>query len=162
MKHLIPEFDKLKRRYPPGFESSLVLPCLRRIQEERGYVADEDIAGLVEYLGVPRIQIEEVPELLRAIPAQADRPLPHPGVPQHLVLAAGRRADPRPPDEAPRHRAGADDTRRPLHADHRRMSRRVRDGAGADGRRDVSREHDAREDRRAVEERALAWQTRSC
>jgi NADH-quinone oxidoreductase subunit E len=60
MQHLIPEFDKLKRRYPAGFESSLVLPCLRRIQEDRGYVADEDIAGLADYLGVPRIQIEEV------------------------------------------------------------------------------------------------------
>ena len=41
MKHLIPEFDKLRARYPAGFESSLVLPCLRRIQEDRGYVADE-------------------------------------------------------------------------------------------------------------------------
>jgi NADH-quinone oxidoreductase subunit E len=30
------------------------------VQEERGYVADSDIEGLVEYLGVPRIQIEEV------------------------------------------------------------------------------------------------------
>ncbi len=60
MKHLIPEFDKLKKRFPPGFESSLVLPCVRRIQEDRGFVADSDIDGLVEYLGVPRIQIEEV------------------------------------------------------------------------------------------------------
>ena len=60
MKHLIPEFEKLKRRYPAGFESSLVLPCLRRIQEDRGYVADSDIDGLVEYLRVPRIQVEEV------------------------------------------------------------------------------------------------------
>ena len=60
MKHLIPEFEALKARFPAGFESSLVLPCLRRIQEERGYVADSDIDGLVEYLGVPRIQIEEV------------------------------------------------------------------------------------------------------
>ena len=42
------------------FESSFVLPCLRRIQEDRGYVADSDIDGLVDYLGVPRIQIEEV------------------------------------------------------------------------------------------------------
>ena len=33
---------------------------MRRIQEDRGYVADSDIDGLVEYLGVPRIQIEEV------------------------------------------------------------------------------------------------------
>lgn len=60
MKHLIAEFEKWKKRYPAGFESSLVLPCLRRIQEERGYVADEDIAALVEYLGVPRSQVESV------------------------------------------------------------------------------------------------------
>jgi NADH-quinone oxidoreductase subunit E len=60
MKHLIPEFEKLRARYPDGFESSFVLPCLRRIQEDRGYVADGDIADLVEYLGVPRIQVEEV------------------------------------------------------------------------------------------------------
>ena len=60
MKHLIPEFEKMKRRFPAGFESSLVLPCLRRIQEDRGYVADEDVAALVEYLGVPRIQVESV------------------------------------------------------------------------------------------------------
>jgi len=60
MKHLIPQFEAMKTRFPAGFESSLVLPCLRRIQEERGYIADSDIDGLVEYLGVPRIQIEEV------------------------------------------------------------------------------------------------------
>lgn len=60
MKHLIPEFENMKKRYPPGFESSLVIPCVRRIQEDRGYVADSDIAELVDYLGVPRIQIEEV------------------------------------------------------------------------------------------------------
>ena len=60
MKHLIPEFEKMKERYPEGFESSLVLPCLRRIQEDRGFVAEEDIVGIVEYLKVPRIQVEEV------------------------------------------------------------------------------------------------------
>jgi NADH-quinone oxidoreductase subunit E len=31
-----------------------------RIQEDRGFVADEDIDGVVQYLGVPRIQVEEV------------------------------------------------------------------------------------------------------
>jgi NADH-quinone oxidoreductase subunit E len=60
MRHLQPEFEAMKARYPAGFESSLTLPCLRRIQEVRGYVADQDIDWLVEYLGVPRIQIEEV------------------------------------------------------------------------------------------------------
>jgi len=57
---LIPQFEQLKKRLPEGFESSLVLPCVRRIQEERGYVADEDIDALVKYLGVPRMQIEQV------------------------------------------------------------------------------------------------------
>ena len=37
-----------------------MLPCLRRLQEDKGYVADSDIDELVAYLGVPRIQIEEV------------------------------------------------------------------------------------------------------
>ena len=60
MKHLLPEFTAMRRRFPEGFESSLVLPCLRRIQEDRGHVADEDIDGLAAWLGVPRIQIEEV------------------------------------------------------------------------------------------------------
>jgi NADH-quinone oxidoreductase subunit E len=60
MKSLTPEFEALRARFPPGFASSLVLPCLRRIQEERGHVADEDIADLAAFLGVPAIQIEEV------------------------------------------------------------------------------------------------------
>ena len=60
MKHLIAEFDLMRRRYPLGSESSLVLPCLHRIQQDRGFVADSDIAELTDYIGVPRIQIEEV------------------------------------------------------------------------------------------------------
>jgi NADH-quinone oxidoreductase subunit E len=60
VKHLIPEFEALRARMPPGFESSLLLPCLRRIQEDRGYVADSDIEALTAYLGVPQIQVEEV------------------------------------------------------------------------------------------------------
>jgi NADH-quinone oxidoreductase subunit E len=60
VKHLIAEFETMRQRFPEGFASSLVLPCLRRIQEDRGFVADEDIDGLAEYLRVARIQIEEV------------------------------------------------------------------------------------------------------
>ena len=60
MKHLIPEFDVMRRRFPAEATSSMVLPCLRRIQEDRGFVADSDIAELTDYLGVPRIQVEEV------------------------------------------------------------------------------------------------------
>ena len=60
MNHLVAEFTQLKKRYPPGFESSLVLPCLRRIQELRGFVADADIDTLAGALSVPRVQVEEV------------------------------------------------------------------------------------------------------
>ena len=60
MKHLIPEFEKMRERFPEGFASSMVLPCLHRIQHERGYVSEQDVEELTEYLGVPRIQIEEV------------------------------------------------------------------------------------------------------
>ena len=60
MRHLIPEFEKMKERFPAGFEDSLVLPCLHRIQADRGFVADSDIAELAAYIPVPRIQIEEV------------------------------------------------------------------------------------------------------
>ncbi len=57
---LVPEFEALKKRLPQGFESTLVLPCLHRVQAVRGYVADDDIDALTSYLGVPRIQIEQV------------------------------------------------------------------------------------------------------
>jgi NADH-quinone oxidoreductase subunit E len=60
MKHLIAEFEVMRRRYPAEATSSLVLPCLRRIQEDRGYVADSDIDELASFLAVSRIQIEEV------------------------------------------------------------------------------------------------------
>ena len=60
MRHLIPEFDRLKARLPPGHDATLLVPCLNRIQEDRGFIAEEDIAGLVEYLGIPRIQVDEV------------------------------------------------------------------------------------------------------
>jgi NADH-quinone oxidoreductase subunit E len=56
----LPEFDQLRARFPADMASSLVLPCLRRIQEDRGWIAEEDIDALAAYLGVPRVQIEEV------------------------------------------------------------------------------------------------------
>jgi NADH-quinone oxidoreductase subunit E len=60
MKHLIPEFDAMRARFPTEMASSLVLPCLHRIQHDQGYISAADVDGLVAYLGVPRIQIEEV------------------------------------------------------------------------------------------------------
>lgn len=60
VERLLPEFEALKKRLPPDFDSTLVLPFLHRVQDVRGYVAEEDIVALVAYLGVPRMQIEQV------------------------------------------------------------------------------------------------------
>ena len=38
----------------------MLIPCLRRIQEDRGYIADSDLDDLIEYLGVSRIRVDEV------------------------------------------------------------------------------------------------------
>jgi NADH-quinone oxidoreductase subunit E len=57
---LLHEFERLRARFPAGFDSSLTLPCLRRVQEVRGWVADEDVAALAAWTGVPRIQFDEV------------------------------------------------------------------------------------------------------
>jgi len=54
------ELEALRKRYPQGFESSLVLPLLRRVQELRGFVADADVDALARELSVPRVQVEEV------------------------------------------------------------------------------------------------------
>lgn len=60
LAHLIPEFEGWKARYPAGFEGSLTIPCLQRIQEVHGWVSDAHIDALVDYLGVPRTQVDEV------------------------------------------------------------------------------------------------------
>jgi NADH-quinone oxidoreductase subunit E len=151
MKHLIPEFEKMRARYPRGFESSLVLPCLRRIQEDRGFVADEDIDGVVAYLGVPRIQVEEVLIFYGSFGASRSA-LPPAGLPQPVVLADRRREGSSTTLTQTLGIAPGETT-----ADgrftlvDRRVPRRMRDGAGADGRRHVSREHDAGQGRRAAE-----------
>ena len=54
------DLEALRRRYPEGFASSLVLPLLRRMQELRGFVADADVDAIARELAVPRVQIEEV------------------------------------------------------------------------------------------------------
>ena len=61
MKHLIPEFEKLRARYPGGLRvvARAAVPAPHpggpRLRRRRA-----TSTALVEYLGVPRIQIEEV------------------------------------------------------------------------------------------------------
>ena len=100
MKHLIPEFDEAARAL--SRRASSPRSCCRACAASRKTAATSptsDIDGLVAYLGVPRIQIEEVLSFygqFRRKPIgrchiQACRNV--------VVLAARRRADHRPPDE---------------------------------------------------------------
>ncbi|MCK7524239.1 MAG: NAD(P)H-dependent oxidoreductase subunit E [Ignavibacteriales bacterium] len=122
-----------------------MLPCLRRIQEDRGYVADEDIDELAAYLGVPRIQIEEVLTLLHAVPARADRPLAPAGLPQRV---AARCAAPSGCSTTCARKLGVKPgettRRRPLHAVDGRVPGLLRHRAGGDGQRRLPREHERR------------------
>ena len=96
MKHLIPEFDALRAALSRRASSRRW--CCRACAASRKTAATSptsDIDGLVDYLGVPRIQIEEVLCFYTQFRRAADRPLAHPGVPQRLLLAARRRADDR-------------------------------------------------------------------
>lgn len=52
-------FDALRRAYPPEMTASLVLPLLHCVQDEQGWIGDDDALAIAEYLGLPAIQILE-------------------------------------------------------------------------------------------------------
>jgi len=52
-------FDALRREYPPEMKTSLVLPLLHCVQEENGYVTEDDAAAIAEYIGMPAIRVVE-------------------------------------------------------------------------------------------------------
>jgi len=53
-------WDEIRKRYPAGHDSSLVMPMLTMIQKEKGVIEDEDIKRVAQELGVPEIQVKEV------------------------------------------------------------------------------------------------------
>ena len=66
MKHLIPEFEKLRERFPEGFEHSLRPASVRRIQKPPA-MPDFDVEELTTYLGIRQeSQIEDVTHRLQA------------------------------------------------------------------------------------------------
>jgi NADH-quinone oxidoreductase subunit E len=59
MSCLTDRFDKLTATYPAGMRSSLVLPLLHLMQEEKGHLTEADAIFIAEYLGVPAMQVKE-------------------------------------------------------------------------------------------------------
>ena len=92
--------------------------------------------GLVDYLGVPRIQIEEVLSFYTQFRRKPIGRWHIQVVPQHLVLAARARSGSSTTcSERLGIAPGETTRRRPLHAVDRRVPRRLRHRAGADGQR---------------------------
>ena len=59
MSALQEKLAELRNTYPPQMRSSLVLPLLHVIQEEKGHVSVEDAVAVAGYAGVPRMQVIE-------------------------------------------------------------------------------------------------------
>jgi NADH-quinone oxidoreductase subunit E len=56
---LLEQFDALRREYPPGMQTSLVLPLLHCVQDAQGYVTEADAVAIAQYIGMPSIQVVE-------------------------------------------------------------------------------------------------------
>jgi NADH-quinone oxidoreductase subunit E len=59
MSCLEEKFDQLRRVYPREMNSSLVLPLLQLMQEEKRHLTESDAIYIAEYLGVPPMQVKE-------------------------------------------------------------------------------------------------------
>jgi NADH-quinone oxidoreductase subunit E len=53
------KFDALRHEYPREMKTSLVLPLLHCVQEENGYVTEDDAVAIAEYIGMPAIRVVE-------------------------------------------------------------------------------------------------------
>ena len=160
MKHLPdrPSSTRMRARFPPASSRRW---CCRACAASRRTAATSptsDIDALVDYLGVPRIQIEEVLSFYTQFRREADRPL------ARRRRAATCRARCAAPSGIVDHLDAASSASRPA---RRRADGRftlstveclglVRHRAGGDGQRDVPRERDAREARRAARDADLA------
>jgi NADH-quinone oxidoreductase subunit E len=60
MSSLQQKFEELSRTYPPQMRPSLVLPLLQHLQEEKGYLTEDDAHAVAACTGVPPMQAIEV------------------------------------------------------------------------------------------------------
>jgi NADH-quinone oxidoreductase subunit E len=59
MSCLKDKFDQLASTYPQEMRSSLVLPLLQLMQEEKGHLSESDALYIADYLAVPPMQVKE-------------------------------------------------------------------------------------------------------
>jgi NADH-quinone oxidoreductase subunit E len=59
MSCITEKFDRLRKTYPEEMTSSLVLPLLQLMQEEKGHLTESDASFIADYLDVPHMQVKE-------------------------------------------------------------------------------------------------------
>ncbi len=52
--------DKELKKYPTDQKQSAVMSALRFVQDEKGWIASEDMADVADYLGMPHMMVYEV------------------------------------------------------------------------------------------------------
>ena len=52
--------NKELKKYPANQKQSAVMSALRFVQDEKGWIADSDMADIAAYLGMPQMQVYEV------------------------------------------------------------------------------------------------------
>lgn len=59
-QHVIALIDKELNKYPADRRQSAVMAALRFVQDEKGWIAPEDMADVAAYLGMPQMAVYEV------------------------------------------------------------------------------------------------------
>ncbi len=54
------QIDRELRKYPADQKQSAVMAALRFVQDEKGWISDDDMAEVADYLGMPHMAVYEV------------------------------------------------------------------------------------------------------
>jgi NADH-quinone oxidoreductase subunit E len=54
------QIDKELKKYPADQKQSAVMSALRFVQDEKGWIASEDMTDVADYLGMPQMMVYEV------------------------------------------------------------------------------------------------------
>ena len=54
------QVDRELKKYPADQKQSAVMAALRFVQDEKGWISDDDMVDVADYLGMPKMAVKEV------------------------------------------------------------------------------------------------------
>ena len=136
------------RKYPPDQKHSAVMAALTIAQDEHGHLNPQLMDFVAEYLEMPPIAVYEVASFYEMYDLEPAGKLQAVHLHQPALCAVRRHRGGRAPQAQARRGLERDHRRRPLHAQGRRVLRRLRRRAGHAGeQQDHADRHDAEEAR---------------